>query len=226
MASPEELARLLMSPLGHGATQMGKIDDAAIAQAAQRQGAVDNLNGIQSAFLGMLRGAENVVPLHNTATRLFNDVVQRGRVQPVTERDFSKDELSKFEGMVRRHSADTGLREGKIDYPDYVRYQGPDSQILGGFQYSVGNNGDITIKDTYDFNRNRAEHGDDNRALQALAMIVNPRGLAAKIGRDVVPDVPGRGIPVDLFIGGNDQRAAPINGPSPTELARMLLAPQ
>jgi hypothetical protein len=103
---------------------------------------------------------------------------------------------------VRAKAEATGSSAGTIDYPDYRKYGSDLSEnILGGFRYSLGDNGSAAVSDTYDFNANRAGPSiENNQAMQALAILANPRGLAAQIGRQVVPDASGRGVPVQITL--------------------------
>lgn len=156
------------------------------------------LSGPQSAFLKMLGWAEQI-GIGGTAVKLYNDVIQRGRTAPITEQDVSPTERQQFRDLVLAKAAATGQNSGKIDYPDYQKYQPSlDSNILGGFRYSVDPSGGVGIKDSYDFNVNRAGPDiENNPIIQSLGIVANPRGLAAQIGRAVKPDT-GGGIPVQM----------------------------
>lgn len=160
-----------------------------------RQGADHpQLDWLDRAFLGSLSLAENL-GLGGTPLKLYNDVVQRRRSAPITERDFSPDELSDYSKMVMDKYRQSGRPEGSIDYPDY-QGRGVSAQSLGGFRYAIGDDGRITITDNYDFNTNRGSSSDRNAWVRALASLFAPRNAAAGIGRLVAP--PGQGVPVRM----------------------------
>lgn len=163
------------------------------------------LGVVQKGFLKGLNLMESISPAHHTALKLYNDVVQRGRTEQITEKDFPEHEQIQLRDLVLSHSAKNGGQDsGKIDYKDYVEHKSAlDQNILGGFKYSIAKNGDISITDTYDFNKDREGPSiERNPFMQILGAIANPRGLAAQIGRDVVPDTGGKGIPVRIKLKG------------------------
>lgn len=139
--------------------------------------------------------------------KLYNDVVQRGRKEPITESDLKPNELSSIEKMVRFKAEASGEKEGKVDYPDYVEYQkstkespGISTNILGGFKYKLNEDNSISINDVYDFNVEKAGQYDENPFVQFLALLFNPRGLAANAGRKIVPNTGDYGVPVNIQI--------------------------
>lgn len=154
-----------------------------------------NLSFVERGFLGTLRAAESV-GAGGTALRLFNDVIQRGRTEPITEQDLKPAEQEKLRALVVQHSQNNGSQSGMIDYKDY-RGSGVDPNILGGFKYSI-KDGNISVEDTYDFNTNRIDGWEDNRIVQMLGALANQRGLAASIGRKIIPDSGGNGVPVRI----------------------------
>lgn len=151
---------------------------------------------IDSIFLGGLSLAERA-GFGGTPLKLYNDVVQRGRTEPITERDFSRDELNAYRDMVLSKYLQTGNPTGAIDYPDYRGVPVPQGN-LGGFRYNVAPDQGVTISDTYDFNTNRAGAYDRNALVRLLASVVAPYRAAAGIGRITKP--PGTGVPVQLNI--------------------------
>lgn len=168
------------------------------------------LNVLETSFLGGLNLAQNQ-GFGGTALRLYNDVVQRGRTDPITEKDFGKDELKAYKALVLHKVMKTGDVEGKIDYPDYESFRSsrpktdiPDSNVLGGFRYSYDpSKGSVSIADRYGFNTNRGGTSglDDYMASELLGAFANPRGLAAHIGRKVAPkDDQHPGLPVQINI--------------------------
>ncbi|NLS19907.1 lytic transglycosylase domain-containing protein [Rhizobium sp. P40RR-XXII] len=152
----------------------------------------DQLSTVERSFLTSLRYAEDM-GAGGTALKLYNDVIQRGRKDPITENDLSVDERQKLKALVLSKGKDSG----SIDYKDY-RGTGIDSNILGGFKYHV-KDGVVHIDDTYDFNSDRAEAGDDNVFIQAAGAVANPRGLASVIGRKIAPNTKA-GIPVRIIL--------------------------
>ena len=159
-----------------------------------------SLNFVESAFLKGLKAYENYGP-RDTAVKLYNDAVQRNRTDPITEKDFSDEELESMQRLVLAHAKNSGKNQGHIDYPDYLKYKSDfDSNILGGFDYSIDADGRVIVTDTYDFNANRGAPGDSNEILQGIAAVANPRGLAAEIGRKKIPDTGGHGIPVKISL--------------------------
>jgi hypothetical protein len=161
------------------------------------------LNAVQRSFLKALDLSQQLglTMGHPTAIKLYNDVVQRGRTDPITEADLAPDERAQLRDLVLAHSERNNQTAGSVDYKDYFEHKSPlDQNILGGFRYSIGDNG-IKVRDTYDFNKNREGAPiERNPFIQAAAAFANPRGLAAQIGRDVIPDTGGQGIPVDITL--------------------------
>jgi len=170
-----------------------------------------SLTSVEKTFLKVLDTYEKT-GLASTRVRLYNDIVQRGRTEPITEKDLSSDELRQLKELVRFKAERSGKSSGKVDYKDYQDYTASRSykdqwnnptlttDILGGFKYSI-KNGKITVEDTYDFNTGGkfTEH-DNNSLLQALAFVADPYHLAAAIGRKVVPNKKGKGIPVNISL--------------------------
>ncbi len=157
----------------------------------------------------MMRGMQDIGAA-GTSLKLYNDVIQRARTTPITERDFTADELGAIRDMIRNKMAVTGQPSGHIDYRDYPggnllvadrsKAAGEVMNTLGGFDYSK-NNGNINVTDKYDFNANRGGVEDKSQLAQLLAMGFSPRNLAASIGRKILPDTGGRGVPVNIAIG-------------------------
>lgn len=152
---------------------------------------------MENTFLGALNQAEKV-GIGGTAVKLYNDFIQRGRTEPISQKDLSPTDIQSFKQLVEAKVQSTGSKQGKIDYKDYEKSDA-DTNILGGFRYKVLDNGDIEIKDTYDFNVNKGGQGENNELVQVLAAFVAPKQLAASIGRKVLPDTKG-GVPVHIII--------------------------
>lgn len=174
-----------------------------------------DLSWQQKAILGILRLAEHIEPVGDahTAIKLYNDVVQRGRKEPITETDFHPDTLEKFRDFVITHSKQMGQNAGSIDYSDYRRLA-PDinPNMLGGFQYNIDDKGNVGIKDTYDFNVDRGGPQDASPLYQTAGLLLNPMGVAASAGRRLVPDISGQGVPVRINIP-NPAGVAVAGGP-------------
>ena len=140
------------------------------------------------------------IGMGGTSLKLYNDTVQRGRSSTITEADLSPEDLGGLKSIVEDHAKSTGRSSGSIDYKDYKGRA--DHNILGGFRYSIDQNNVITITDKYDFNADRGDPSDYSMPMQAAAMILDPRALAAHIGRKTIPDTGGRGVPVLIKLGG------------------------
>ena len=184
-------------------------------QAYMAQGNYSNpndLNAIQKAFLGTLDLVDKT-GLGGTSVRLYNDIVGKGRRNPVTEQDFTPDELQDLKDLILFKVQETGESEGQIDYPDYQKYTASRSfkdqfnrptfseNVLGGFKYSV-KDGNITIDDKYDFNKvsGVGQEHDDNIFLQLTAGVLQPYRMFSAIGRKVIADTGGEGVPVKINI--------------------------
>jgi hypothetical protein len=157
---------------------------------------------IEGTFLSALSKAEEM-GLGGTSLRLYNEIVQHGRREPISERDFNDAELGAFETVVQGHASATGKKSGHIDYKDYRKYGAKVGfeNILGGFDYEIQKDGTILITDKYDFNMITRGASDENPIVKALGAFFAPRELAAKVGRDRLP--PGKGVPVKIRLGGS-----------------------
>jgi muramidase (phage lysozyme) len=183
----------LESVLGAAADLLTRSDDFAGGSGVDDLGGGEGLDRLDSTFLAGLRGAENL-GLGGTALKLYNDIVQRGRTEAITENDLSADELSGYRKIVERKIAETGKKKGKIDYRDYKG--DADSNVLGGFSYSVNEDGEIEIFDKWDFNSKTATSDSESTVLKALGMFFAPYHLASQVGRKTVP--PEKGIDVKI----------------------------
>jgi len=177
-------------------------------------GKVDHLDRV---LLAAMRGIEGMGAA-DTPTKLYNDVVQRGRREPITERDFEPDELAALREVVHRK----GGSKGHIDYPDYQGSSNAPVNALGGFDYEMDPQGGIDITDRYDFNTDRAPPYEDNLAYRLARMLLVPRDAAASIGRRVVP--PGTGPDVRLRIPAEHADGGSVDefeGMSPVDALRL-----
>ncbi len=155
---------------------------------------------LDRAFLDSLRVAESV-GVGGTPLKLYNDVIQRGRTEPITEGDFPPEELNALRQIIERKIQSSGATEGQIDYPDY---EGTDLSpaALGGFQYQSSPEG-IAITDRYDFNTERGDVNDNSLGKRLLAALVAQKAYASHLGRRFIP--PGKGVDVRINLGGKPQ---------------------
>lgn len=181
----------------------------------------EDLSIVEKGFAGALRGLE-AIGLGSTSMKLFNSVTA-GRTDPITENDLTPEDLDKFRDIVVNHAKANGKSTGRIDYPDYDKYSSPhgitnlkdpvSQNILGGFGYSIDDNGEILITDKYDFNPVSQQStgvdkvlednlSESNPIVQAAVGALMPRNLGNKIGRALVP--PGKGAAVAIKIPKSD----------------------
>jgi hypothetical protein len=147
--------------------------------------------------LSALAGAEKA-GVGGKAVKIFNDFIQRGRTDPITEKDFSNSELNSFRKLIETKIEKTGKNAGAIHYKDYDN-QAIDQNIIGQFTFKKNSDGSIDIKDTYDFNpKALTTPGNNNELVQMLSAFVAPQRLGQVIGAKVLPD--GKGIPVHIRI--------------------------
>lgn len=122
---------------------------------------------VEDAFLGALKvvnalGAHDFVGASPSEIKMYLDVVANGRRDPITENDFSGEELVKFRNLVERASNVDGnwgsrfSRDntlGHVQYSDYhaLGDSAPRPQVLGRFHYEGKPDGSTLIKDEYDF---------------------------------------------------------------------------
>ncbi len=214
---------LYLKPYPHDKQRLlrkARADGGAVTESAPQA------NFVERSFLGALNLAEKI-GLGGTAVKLYNDAIQRGRTTPITGNDIDPQELKQFENLVRAHAAANRTSSGNIDYKDYAKHAPSlDTNILGGFGYTINPDDSISIRDKYDFNADRAGAYDNNALVQALGAFANPRGLAAKIGRDRLPDTGGHGIPVDITIGNQRAEGGAVEDdtllPPPRNLANVF----
>ena len=174
----------------------GKLAEALAKAGAEPSGQRSSqFDWLDKGFLSVLRGAEGL-GISGTPLKLFNDVVQRERKEPITERDFSPEELSGFRQMI----AAKGTPSGHIDYDDYKATDVSPASI-GGFNYETGQDGATNITDTYDFNTNRGHPVEKELWARLLTSVAYPPAFAATIGRKAVP--PGTGVPVRMRLDPN-----------------------
>lgn len=165
----------------------------------ERQPAQSELSSLQSGFLSALDLAESM-GLGRTPLRLYNDVVGRGRREPITERDFTGYDMQMFHDLVTAARKRQG-NMGEVVPQDYdtVIYAGgrPDYNAIGSFKYEIAPGGSAVIRDTYDFNLDRTDKPGVEGEGSTFQFLTNPVGYAASIGRKLVPDTSG-GVPVNV----------------------------
>lgn len=162
----------------------------------------------QNAFLWFGRLAEKG-GAYGTPLRLYNQMVQEGRTKPVTESDFTNLELDTAKRLILDKIKRTSKPSGHFTYEDYNGNYGKDEPAarnllmsLGAFQYAVGDDGNIGISDSWDFNRDKATQIEGREAEKSPEVgLLMPTAYAAGIGRQVIPD--GSGVPVSINIDSN-----------------------
>jgi hypothetical protein len=159
---------------------------------------------------------------YSTAGRVFLSTMQGVR-SPITEQQFSPEELSAMQGLVSRK----GGVSGAINYRDYDRVAG-DQEIMGTGSMSspLGNvrstlgqfryqydpaTGRYQIQDAYDFNDNENTSADMESRAESHA--ADPKYYLARwYAGETVPPGTGRDVRVTL-----------PPGPKPRETVRDLL---
>lgn len=146
----------------------------------------------------------------STSLRMYNDIIQRGRTSTITENDFTPSEQAALRSLVLNKAESAGPT-GHVDYRDYpggnmrlasgrTKESGEILNTLGGFDYALKPDGTVNVSDKYDFNADRGDSLDNNLLAQGFSAIFDPRSLAASIGRKVLPDTSGRGVPVSITL--------------------------
>jgi hypothetical protein len=158
-----------------------------------------DLSLVQRGFLGALDVAERA-GAGGTALKLYNSKVGRGDRAPITEKDFAPGDLEMFRKLVAAEQKRSGPSGTVLPgtYDD-VMMQGrnPDYNMIGGFQYETAPDGSAVIRDTYDFNMDRAGGPGIESEGGMFQAIQSPFGFAASIGRKRVPDTSG-GVPIEI----------------------------
>lgn len=151
-------------------------------------------------FIAVLNALDSM-GFGSTAMKLYTDTVGNGRRGTITADDFPGNELDQLRQVVEAARGRTGQASGVAlsdDYKTVAMNNGgiaPDYDAIGGFQYNIGPDDGVAIRDVYDFNRDR----DNNSVIggTALQAIMWPRQFAAALGRRVLPD-DGGGVPVEI----------------------------
>jgi hypothetical protein len=140
---------------------------------------------------------DSVVP---TPVRLYWDSIARGKRGPISEADFTPEELAAIRRMVEQQPAS----QGGITYANYSNAEQPGigsllspggrvATSLGQFTYQRDPEG-VTVSDNYDFN---PIYKDESPLIKALSTLgtLGFSGLHM-IGEHVLP--PGKGRPVKI----------------------------
>lgn len=142
--------------------------------------------------MGML---DSILP---TPAKLYLDSVVSGKKEPITEADFSPEELAAIRKMIGNKA------QGGITYADYDASSQPGlssllspagrvANSLGQFNYQADPEG-ATVTDDYDFN---PVFKDESLLLKALS-ILGTGGFSGlhMLGEEKLP--PGKGRPVKI----------------------------
>jgi hypothetical protein len=179
------------------------------AQSQEHNFSNEPLNRVEKLYLSAFNQLEKL-GVGGTALRIYNDIVQRGRTDPVTENDFNEDELKRLKTIIQEKISKDGKTTGSFDYKNYLGSSDSgviDSfrNILGGFKYKVEDDGTIVVTDTYDFNKLvRTSKLDNHPVVQAILGPINPVGLATHIARKKISAESRKGVPVEIRITPSD----------------------
>jgi hypothetical protein len=166
------------------------------------RGKADNsdLSLVQRGFLGALDMVERA-GAGGTALKLYNSKVGRGDRTPITEKDFTPSDLEAFRRLVATEQKRSGPR-GTVQpgtYDDVMMQGGanPSYDMIGGFQYETAPDGSAVIRDSYDFNMDRAVSNGIEAEGGLFQALQSPVGFAASVGRKRLPDSSG-GVPITI----------------------------
>lgn len=159
-------------------------------------------DAIDNAFLALTKLYDNL-GLTNSTEKLFVDKVARGNRDPITEKDLGPDDIKNLRKLVDTKRAAKPGPQGTIGPQDYLDAGQDNVSLLGLFDYDVDDEGNIIARDTYDYNLSDVgKNTHDVTAMQRLgAMISNPTGYANYVGTKAIPDLPGKGVPVNINLG-------------------------
>lgn len=160
--------------------------------------------------------------------RLYIDSVVKKDTTPIDENYFSTEELNSIKDLVASSISNTNKKQtpGYVNYDTYKNNSsisdlnllsglftksGKIANSLGQFNYELDKNGDIIVKDTYDFNayiRGRKTAGTEYSEADPISKIIaniSYLGYPAlsALGQEVLPEGSGRQIkikiPKDMF---------------------------
>jgi hypothetical protein len=201
-------------------------------EAPQPQGPLPAPDMLDKAFLTAARAYDSL-GLSDAPTKLYTDVVARGRRDPITEKDIPPEEIGMLRRVLaQRLAADPSARSGSIGDEDYARAGVDKKGLLGKFDYQAGDDGGFRISDTYDFNMSDLgpKARDASMVDRVKTMFSDPVGYAGYVGAKVAPDT-GGGVPVNIFIppeapaeappARDTAEADPLAGMSPVDVLRL-----
>lgn len=152
-----------------------------------------------------LLGAQffDALGLSDPNTELYTDVVARGNKQPITEERLRPESVDMLRNVVDTKRAKTPGPQGTITSEDYSAAGYDDKGLLGLFDYDIDDEGNITARDTYDFNLSDVRSDADQVGLgeRLKLMFSDPTAYAGYVGTKAVPDLPGQGVPVNINLG-------------------------
>ena len=153
--------------------------------------------------------------LFPTAGKLFIETAQ-GERRPITEKDFSPEELETLRLLIDTQNA----ASGSIQYKDYIAAANKERQrtgklpvtltpglaslfdalgniqtSLGRFQYKKDQDGNLIVVDTYDFN---PAPQNTNKEEFASASSLNPYAMLRQYAGQKIPPGQGRSIKINL----------------------------
>jgi len=161
---------------------------------------------LDNAFLAGIRVYEKL-GLADSAGRLYTDVIARGRKEPITEKDMTKEDLGMLRVLVaQKLKSDPGKKKGSVGNDDYLDAGFKSKGLLGKFNYEVDDDGNITVSDIYDFNLSDLGPKARNASVadRVKTMFSDPVAYAGYVGAKVAPDKPGKGVPVKIKLGKLD----------------------
>lgn len=167
----------------------------------------------ESLFLTALSAAEKV-GVGGTTVKFYNDFI-KGRTDPFTEKDLTKEDLSGLKQLIKDNIAhQTNMKwdtsENRIGYGnyDFISKETVDPSLrnlLGQFTYDTDKNGNVTITDKYNFDKHfNANEGNSTFDMLKQAF-TDPKKLAKGIAyRMEDQDGNKKSIPVKINLGKLD----------------------
>jgi len=164
-----------------------------------------------------------------TPGRVLLQTVQ-GRKDPITEKDFRADELE----ALRRLIVDKGRPTGSIGYADYNKEKAIDEDLpgdvnrvlhtLGKFRYGRDSEGNLVVRDTYDFNPAKSPaQTQEGRARNVI--LGGPYNIVRSYAGERVPPGYGRDVRINLgggrppgYAEGGEVEEKDLSGPITTPL--------
>jgi hypothetical protein len=165
---------------------------------------------LDKAFLTVAKLAD-AFGLADPNLKLYTDVVARGNKTPITEKNLSQGSIDTLRKVVDTKRAARPGPSGSIGTEDYRNAGVDDKGLLGMFDYDVDDEGNITARDTYDFNLSElGPRAFDTSATNRIKeMFTNPVSYAGYVGTKTNPNLPGRGVPVNINLGNTGNNMDP-----------------